>query len=300
MIKTIGVLLVLFGVGFPIFLVLRPSGVRIPKLVLTTIGGLAIFAGIALGIEDRITKVVSPFGQLTAATEKATADAQAISQLKERVENQSATVDLVATQAAKAKDISQAATTQVTKAQQEIEMLNKVTSEAAVTLKSLKEEEEFRGLVIAAENDDRASYDRLAKISLDKESRFSTAAMDAYRTITGAHSSAIYNSGFKNYWRQGIDPSKFSFIELQKIYHMAPAQIRPPLLEYIWERSDIPKLSRMDFMIDVIKTDSSLTAAEYASRYFLAGGNLTQKMNLMAFDSLYEWWAQHRGEFVEK
>lgn len=300
MIKTIGVLLVLFGVGFPTFIVLRPSGVRIPKLVLTTIGGLAIFAGIALGIEERITKVVSPFGQLTAATEKATADAQAISQLKERVENQSATVDLVATQAEKAKDMSQAATTQVTKAQQEIDTLNKVISEAGVTLKSLKEEEEFRGLIIAAQNDDRASYDRLAKISVDKESRFSAAAIDAYRTITGAHNSSIYQSGFKGYWKQGIDPSKFSFIEIQKIYHTTPSQIRPALLEYIWNRNDIPKLSRMDFMIDVMKTDSSLTATEYAARHFLEGGDLTLKMNPMAFDSLYEWWAQHRGEFVEK
>lgn len=264
------------------------------------IGSLAIFAGIVLGIEDRITKVVSPFGKLTAATEKATADAQAISQLKERVEDQSATVDLVATQAAKAKEMSQVATTQVTKVQQQIDALNKVISEAAVTLGSLKEEEEFRGLVIAAQNDDRASYDRLANIAVDKKGRFSAAAMDAYRTITSAHSSAIYTSDFKNYWRQDIDPSKFSFIELQKIYHTAPAQFRPPLLEYIWKRNDIPKLSRMDFMIDVMKTDSSLTAAEYASRYFLEGGDLTQKMNLMAFDSLYEWWTQHRGEFMEK
>lgn len=56
----------------------------------------------------------------------------------------------------------------------------------------------------------------------------------------------------------------------------------------------------MDFMIDVMKTDSSLTATEYAARHFLEGGDLTLKMNPMAFDSLYEWWAQHRGEFVEK
>ena len=95
MIKTIGVLLVLFGVGFPTFLVLRPGGKRIAKSALTMIGGLAIFGGIALSIEDRITEIVSPFGKLTASTEEATADAQTISQLKTRVENQSATVDLV-------------------------------------------------------------------------------------------------------------------------------------------------------------------------------------------------------------
>ncbi|RFP02038.1 hypothetical protein BGC31_11875 [Komagataeibacter xylinus] len=262
--------------------------------------GSAIFGGIAIGIEDRIIKVVSPFGQLTAATEKATTDAQAISQLKERVEAQSATVDLVATQAAKAKDMSQAATTQITKVQQKIDDLNKMISEASVTLSSLKEEEEFRALVIAAQNDNRASYDKLAKIAMDKENRFSMEAIDAYRTVARSHSSAMYTSGFKNYWKQGIDPSKFSFSDLQQIYHQTPAQIRPAILEYIWRRNDIPKLSRMDFMIDVVKTDRSLTAVEYASRYFLEGGNLGQEMSPMAFDSLYEWWAKHRDEFAGK
>lgn len=172
--------------------------------------------------------------------------------------------------------------------------------EASVTLNSLKEEEEFRALVIAAQNDDRASYDKLAKIAIDKENRFSMTAMDAYRTVARSHSSTIYNTGFKNYWKQGIDPSSFSFSDLQKIYHQTPAQIRPAILEYIWKRNDIPKLSRMDFMIDVVKTDSSLTAAEYASRYFLEGGNLTQEMNPMVFASLYEWWARHRDEFTGK
>jgi len=296
MIKTIGVLVVLCGVGFPIFLVLRPGGKRIAKSVLTMIGGLAIFGGVALVIEDRITEVVSPFGKLTAATEKATADAQAISQLKERVENQSATVDLVATQAAKAKDLSETATTQVAEAQQKLDALNKVTSEATATLKTLKEEEEFRGLVIAAQNDDRASYDRLAKISANKESRFSAMASDAYRTLNEAHSSGMYRSGFHGYWAEDIDPSRFSFVELKQIYQKAPAGIRPALLEYIWSRDDIPKLNRMDFMINVVKTDSSLTAVEYASRHFLQGAALENKMNPMALDSLYEWWEKHRGE----
>jgi hypothetical protein len=300
MIKSIGVLLILFGVGFPTWLVLRAGKQRITKSLLITIGGLAIFGGVALIIQERITGVESPFGKLTAATEKATADAQTIAQLKERVENQSATVDLVAAQAAKAKDLSETATTQVTEAQQKLEALDKATTEATATLKRLKEEEEFRGLVIAAQNDDRASYDQLEKIVSDKTSRFSQMAADAYRTINAAHSGGMYRSGFQGYWTEGVDLSKFTFAQLQQIYGTAPAGVKPALLEYIWGRNDISKLDRMDFMIRIMKTDASLTAVEYASRHFLQGATLENKVNPMALDTLYDWWEKHRGEFVDK
>src|SRR5205823_1006244 len=148
-------------------------------------------------IQERITGLESPFGKLSAATEKATADAQTISQLKERVENQSATVDLVATQAAKAKDLSETATTQVSEAQHKLEALDKTFHAASETLANLKEEEEFRGLVIAAQNDDRASYDKLAKIAVDKSSRFAQMAANAYRTINDSHTVGMYSSGFQ-------------------------------------------------------------------------------------------------------
>ena len=196
--------------------------------------------------------------------------------------------------------MSEVATTQVSEAQQKLDALDKVTAEAIATLKTLKEEEEFRGLVMAAQNDDRASYDRLVEISTDKKSRFSAMAADAYRTLYEAHSSGMYRSGFQGYWAQGVDPSKLSFVELQKIYQAAPAGIKPALLEYIWGRIDIPKADRMDFMIDVVKTDSSLTAVEYASRHFMQGAGLENKMNPMALDSLYEWWKKNQGETAEK
>lgn len=295
--KFLGMLLVVFGVAFPVIFFLSSKEKRFPKTALTMIGGLAVFGGISLIIADRITKVVSPFGTLTAATEHATADAKAISQLRERVEDQSATVDLVSTQAEKAKQMSQDATNQVTKLEQKIDSLNNIIGEAEKTLNFLKEEEDFRGIVMAAQNDDRVSYDKLGKILADKNNRFSRDAESAYRTIINSHNSEIYKSGFTGFWRVGIDPSKLSFLDLQEAYRSAPTAIKPGVIEYIWERNDIPKQDRMDFMIDVMKTDSSLLATEYASRYFLQGAKL--HMNIMNFDGIYEWWAQHRNDFME-
>jgi hypothetical protein len=261
---------------------------------------LAIFGGVALIIQERITEIASPFGKLTAATEKAAADAETISKLKDRVENQSATVDLVAREATKAKELSESATAQITDAQSKLEALNKATSEAAATLENLKEEEEFRGLVIAAQNDDRTSYDRLGKIANDKQSRFAKMASDAYRTIYESHNGGMYRSNFQGFWAEGVDPSKFSFEQLQDVYKAAPAGVRPALLEYIWGRNNIAKSDRMVFMIKIMKTDSSLTAVEYASRHFLEGAGLENKMSPMALDYLYDWWEKHQSEFIEK
>lgn len=293
--KIFGLILIVFAVAFPTIFFLSSKGKRFPKTALVMIAAVAMFGGISLVIADRITKVVSPFGTITAATQHATEDARAISQLRERVENQSATVDLVATQAEKAKQMSQDATNQVNKVQQKIDSLNNIIGEAEKTLKSLKEEEDFRGIVMAAQNDDRASYDKLSIIADDKGSRFSREAQDAYRTIIDSHNSSVYKSGFTGFWPSGFDPSKLSFLDLQQAYQAAPAVIKPGVIEYIWKRNDIPEQDRMDFMINIMKTDSSLLATEYASRYFLQGAKL--EMNIMNFNGIYKWWAQHRTDF---
>lgn len=62
-----------------------------------TLCSLAVFAGLALVVSDRITELsMKGVGTIKAAAEKASADASEISALKSRIEAQSATVDLIA------------------------------------------------------------------------------------------------------------------------------------------------------------------------------------------------------------
>jgi hypothetical protein len=80
---------------------------------------LSILAGFGLLLSDRITEFNIPnFGTIKAATQQATVDAETITKLKERVENQSATVDLIASQASKAQRLAEIADTQTKKADQ--------------------------------------------------------------------------------------------------------------------------------------------------------------------------------------
>jgi hypothetical protein len=99
-------------------------------------------------------------------------------------------------------------------------------------------------------------------------------------------------------WKPGVEPSKLSLADLTQGYSAAPAFQKPGLLEYIWGRTDIPELDRLDFLMQVIKTDPSLTAVEYAGRFFAGGTKANIKP--IAVEALSKWWDEHRQEFVGK
>lgn len=254
---------------------------------------------VALILEERITKVIIPkIGTIEAVTQQATTDAKTISDLKARVENQSATVDLVAKQASSAKALSEQVEEQNKLAAQKLDTLNKAIQQANSVLSDLKSEAEFTQTVVAAENDDRSAFDKLEKLAGDQGGAFSERARQAWTTIFNQHTQGMYNSNFTIPWREGLDPAKLSLPQLVEVYAAALTWLKPALLEYISNRPDIPKSERLDFLMNVLKSDSSLTAAEYAGRNFTQLTDL--KIKPLAVDYLAQWWKEHREEFASK
>lgn len=153
--------------------------------------------------------------------------------------------------------------------------------------------------VIAAQGDDRNSFDKLKTMGGDKGNRFAEIATQARNSIFEAHSSPLAQGNFPSPWRSGVDPSKFTLDQLSEIYQGAPAQIKPNLLEYISKRDNIPKQQRLEFFLHVMKNDQSLTAMEYAGRYF---AQLSGQPNIkaMALEYFTSWWDNHRHEFDGK
>ena len=113
-------------------------------------------------------------------------------------------------------------------------------------------------------------------------------------TILDSHASAISEGGFKIPWKEDVDPAKFSFEQLQANYKNkeALAYVRLGLVEYIWRRQDFPKQQRMQFLIDVLQTDSSLKAVEYAGRYFMDGSK--DKLKPLAIEQHVDWWNKNK------
>jgi hypothetical protein len=157
-------------------------------------------------------------------------------------------------------------------------------------------------LVIAAQGEDRTAYDELGKLATDNSSPFRVHAQQIYQKITEDHSSGMYESGFTIDWKEGVDPNKLTFEQFKLVFlSFNPSKdpyLRRALLEYIWQRNDIPKILRLDFMVDVMRTDKHLMVCEYAGRYFTQGTEL--KIKPLALDYLIQWWADNRSKFEEK
>lgn len=166
-------------------------------------------------------------GTIEAATEQAVAGAEAVARLKERVENQSATVDLVAKRAAMAKETSEQAIEQNNRAEQKLQTLDNAIREANSALNAIKSVNEFAMTIVAAQNDDRKAFDKLQQLADDKNSEFTTLAQKAWTEIFEAHSAPFYSSGFKVPWKDGIDPSKFSLGDLGHQYDLALGLLKP-------------------------------------------------------------------------
>ncbi len=294
--KLIGILLVLNSIALTAWWITTKSKHKPTVISLCLI---AVFAGLVLILQDRITELtVKGVGTIKAVTEQVRTDANTVADLKKRVENQSATVDLIAKEASKAKEISEEVADKNRLAEEKLNTLDDAITKANATLANLDAATEFTMTVVAAQNDDRNAFDTLKEWSKDKENPFSSRAAQTWSTIFESHNEPIYLSNFTAPWKEGFDPSKLSLPELVKQYQGAPAQVKPALLEYIWKRNDIAKVERLDFMIDVMKHDTSLTAVEYAGRHFTAGTG--QKIKPMAIEYLVDWWEKHKPEFQEK
>ena len=98
--NTLGIILVFFGVAFPTWRHIK-RGVEEPSKGDIPIGFLAGVLGILLIVSPRIISVPTPFGAIKT---RALADAGDIAKLKTQAEQQTATINLVASEATKAKE----------------------------------------------------------------------------------------------------------------------------------------------------------------------------------------------------
>jgi len=290
MYKCVGLLIILSAL---VWAGLRIGGDKSLKGWVLTLCFLAVFAGMFLIVCDRATEIsIKGVGTIKAAAERATVDANAIAELRQRVEAQSSMVDLVAKEAARAHELAEAAVSKTDSAERRLEAVNAMLTTAQQKVAELDKIAEFTRTVVAAQNDDRRAFDQLEVWANDASFPMREEAAAAYRTVLDDHSQPFFVSGFSVPWKEGIDPSTLSLEDLRRNYQTAPDWLKPALIEYIWEREDIPKKDRAAFLAEVIRTDRSLKAVEYAGRFL--SGVLNVKVKPLAIDALLQVWEQKR------
>jgi hypothetical protein len=156
-------------------------------------------------------------------------------------------------------------------------------------------------VVIAALGEHRIAYDQLGKWASDNSFPFGVLAQQIYQKIMDDHSGP-YQHSLPFHWKENIDPNKLTFEQLKQEFFSVNLNQntyqRLALLEYIWQRNDIPKILRLDFMVDVMRTEKHLMVCEYAGHYFTQEVKL--KMKPLGLDIIIKWWEDNRSKFKEK
>jgi len=255
---------------------------------------VAVFSGIFLLVQDRATEItIKGVGTIRAAVEQASVDAQAIADVRRRIEAQSATVDLVAQQATNARRLGEELAEKTRAAEKRLGEVDQAVALARTKLGELQEITDFTRAVLAAQSDDRRAFDRLEAWANDPKFGLQSEAGAAWAMVLDQHAKAFFMSGFTVPWKQGVDPSKFGVADLRREYANAPVFIRPALIEYVWNRQDIPKRERLSFLADILAGDTSLNAVEYAGR--LLSGALDAKLKPLAVKPLLQVWEQKKA-----
>jgi hypothetical protein len=289
--KFIGILLIINSIAASAWWITTHGTYKVAVISLCS---LAVLAGIAFLVCDRLTEFsLEGVGTIRAAAKQATTDANEVAKLKTRVERQSATVDLVAKEAADAKQLVDDLSEKNSKAEEKLSQLDISINEGKIAVKELQLYTQFNTTVLAAQNNNRPAYDQLLTWAKDSLFPFQNASAQAVQTIMDQHASSMYSTGFSIPWTEGVDPQKLSLSELRKNYTSAPPHIRLGLIEFVWsKRTDIPKADRLQFLVDVLRNDENLQVVEYAGRYFAAGTG--DKFKPIAIEQHLKWWKENK------
>lgn len=286
--KVIGSLLVLSSI-ISYCLWIKKHGIE--KSDVNKICFLLVFVGLAFIFGDRITEISLPgLGTIKTAAIKATADANVITELKKSSEDK---LEAVVKKVADVEQLFDDFSKKNSKAEEKLSQLNESINEGNLAVKELQLSTQFNTTILAAQNGNRPAYDQLLAWSEDSSIPFQIASAQAVQTIANQHNPAIIRSGFKVPWNEGVEPQKLSLSELRENFATAPPNIRLGILEFVWsKRTDIPKTDRLQFLVEVIRSDESLKVVEYAGRYFAEGTG--DKYIPLATKQHLEWWEKNK------
>jgi hypothetical protein len=177
--------------------------------------------------------------------------------------------------------------------------LMNLVGEARTITDKIQQQSELMQTVIDAQTDDREAFDRLEVWSKDPSHPFHEVALRAWEAVLGEGLMQIRVPPPDVQWNPLWHPEAKSFAQLREHYYGAtPKFDKRSMIRYIWERTDFPLLLRLDFLMGIIRQESSIAIAEQAALYFREGTKL--KIKPRAFTYFSDWWRDNRKVFEEK
>lgn len=254
---------------------------------------LALFVGMFMVLQDRAIEItLKGVGSIKAAAQQATTDANAIASLKERIEAQSATIDLVATKASEARNLVDQLAERAQEADAKIDQVDK-------TIKEAEKLNLFHSIVLAAENDDWDAFVSLLKWIDDKNFPLREIAANAYTRIRISFTGPIGRGFLNPTWQAGVNPEIIPLSALRTAYDKLNPIYHASVVKTVWGRDDIAKHDKMSFFIHVLNASKSMNAKNNAAKYFVkCAGDNAPNWEPFKIELLLQWWDEHK-ELIE-
>lgn len=252
------------------------------------------------------------------AAQQAVADANEIAKIRERVENQSATVDLAVKKAAEAERAVEADANQIAEIKKRVEAQSVAVDSALkkaadveqvakdLSEKNLRAEEslsrmertnEFMTLVTKAQNDDRSAFDQLL-LHRRTKGPFQDIAVRVVQELALELTQVIRTDPPVNWKDIGVNPQSATLDELSAAFRKVVRAFQPAYLRDVWRQDRFTKAERLQFLCDVIGSTSSLRTLQAACALMDTEAKIRQ--NFLRAEAYQQWWDQNRSAYAIK
>ncbi len=283
----IGLLLTTFALGT--YFVLRTQ-IEIKRLIIFTIIGF--FVGIFLFLSNQIINITNPIvEEITETAGQVRADASAIKEHRQEIENHRDKIALVARDTNKAQHELSELDEIKKKADEKLEAIQRSATEAEKGLKRLNSITDFSMLLARANNDNRYAFDLLIEIAKSN----GVFKELANRAVIEIANDIKFQDRFdpKFPWdAYRISPEKAPIEKWRAIYNHIPAVYRPAFLSRFWQQDRFSKHDRLEFLYIIIRSDSSLRTVHRAC--MLMNNIAKLNKNLLAKELYVEWWEKEK------
>jgi hypothetical protein len=299
MFSLVGIALILVAVGLLIFWL--ATGRRSKPLVKFACVFLATI-GFLLVVKDKLVEVtLKDVLTIKTSASEATADAKSIASIKANVENQRATIDLVATEAERTKILSEDASNKLASAELKLAALDVGIKKGNESLKQMDAAIAFSLIIAKAQNDNAAAFGDLIQISASTNSPFASAATGLVNTILHEVETEVIleSESVGIHWElYNINPDKATLPELISFYSAHPDSvlIRFNVVQQIFNSERFSERDRFDFVSKVIQTDNSLKMVQLCCNLMTPKSKL--RFNLLRASAYVSWWGENRDSFT--
>jgi hypothetical protein len=180
-------------------------------------------------------------------------------------------------------------------AKTQAETATKLLVRAETSVKELRTMADFNLLVLKATNDDREAFDRLRKIGPSERPLYQLAHQTVQEIAYDIKLS--WNIISEPSLQYAFDWSKTDYDFLLKMYHTVPPLYRSGFVSKLWSQQHFSKQKRLDFLYQVIKTDTSIKALNRACMFMNQEAQINR--NILAADEYLRWYEANRTKYSE-